>query len=535
MQFSFDNCLLDLDRRELLRASSAVSTAPKVFDVLVYLMENRDRVVSRDDLVNAVWQGRIVSESTLATHINAVRKAVGDDGQQQRVIRTVARKGFRFVAAVADAQPPKAADLPELSPTPSGPATAAPSEAFAASAPAVPAKPSIAVLPFVNLSGDPEQDYLSDGVIEDIISALSQYRWLFVVARNSSFAYKGHTVDIKQVGRELGVRYVLEGSWRKSSNRVRTSAQLIDATTGILHWAGRFEGVFGDIFELQDQITESVVGAIAPQLERAEIDRAQRKPTENLDAYDYYLRGMAKLHQGTRETIDQALQLFHKAIASDPDYASAYAMAAWCHCWRRVNNWMTDREKETAEGIRLGRLAVDLGPDDAVALTRGGHTLGQLGGDTSGAIALLDKALGLNPNLAAAWFLGAFLRLWRGEIEDAVEFFKHAMRLSPRDPELYRMQAGMAAAHLFLEDFDAAASWAEKAYQNLPSFQMAVAVGTASYALSGRANEAERGLAHLRQINPALRLSTLSDWMPFCLPRSLAILASGLRAAGLPE
>ncbi|WP_454696327.1 winged helix-turn-helix domain-containing tetratricopeptide repeat protein [Achromobacter aegrifaciens] len=540
MQFSFDNCVLDLDRRELLRASNAVSTAPKVFDVLVYLMENRDRVVSRDDLVNAVWQGRIVSESTMATHINAVRKAVGDDGQQQRVIRTVARKGFRFVATVADTQAPNSAAAPQTPPAAPGLATAALSTAFpdsaaSASGPAVPAKPSIAVLPFVNLSGDPEQDYLSDGVIEDIISALSQYRWLFVVARNSSFAYKGHTVDVKQVGRELGVRYVLEGSWRKSENRVRTSAQLIDATTGILQWAGRFEGVLGDIFELQDQITESVVGAIAPQLERAEIDRAQRKPTESLDAYDYYLRGMTKLHQGTRETVEQALLLFHKAIASDPDYASAYAMAAWCHCWRRVNNWMTDREAETAEGLRLGRIAVDLGPDDAVALTRGGHALGQLGGDLSGAIALLDKALALNPNLAATWFLGAFLRLWRGEIADAVEFFKHAMRLSPRDPELYRMQAGMAAAHLFLKDFDTAASWAEKAYQNLPSFQMAVAVGTASHALAGRTHEAQRRLEHLRQINPALRLSTLTDWMPVCLPRNLAILADGLRAAGLPE
>mgnify|MGYP001081100041 CR=1 FL=1 len=509
--------MLDLDRRELLRASDAVATAPKVFDVLVYLMENRNRVVSRDDLVSAVWQGRVVSESTLATHINAVRKAVGDDGQQQRVIRTVARKGFRFVAEVAAAQ---------AQAQPAAPALATP---------AVPSKPSIAVLPFVNLSGDPEQDYLSDGVIEDIISALSRYRWLFVVARNSSFAYKGHHVDLKQIGRELGVRYVLEGSWRKSANRVRTSAQLIDATTGILQWAGRFDGVLGDIFELQDQITESVVGAIAPQLERAEIDRAQHKPTESLDAYEYYLRGMARLHQGTRATIEQALQLFHQAIAADPGYASAYAMAAWCHCWRRVNNWMTDLEAETAEGLRLGRLAVELGPDDAVALTRGGHALGQLGGDTSGAIALLDQALALNPNLAAAWFLGAFLRLWRGQIEDAVKFFQHAMRLSPRDPELYRMQAGMAAAHLFLKDFDAAASWAEKAYQNLPSFQMAVAVGAASQALAGRIDEAQRGLAHLRQLNPDLRLSTLPDWIPVCQPRNLAVLASGLRVAGLQE
>lgn len=527
MLLVFDDCALDLDRRELCRASGIVATAPKVFDLLVYLAVHRERVVSRDDLIDAVWGGRIVSESTLASHINAVRKAVGDDGQQQRVIRTVARKGFRFVAEVREAK--------------SSANTGAPGAASAKSvearepAPALPAKPSIAVLPFVNLSGDPDQDYLADGVVEDIIAALSQYRWLFVVARNSSFTYKARAVDVKQVGRELGVRYVLEGSWRKANDRVRITGQLIDATTGAHHWAGRFEGVLGDIFGLQDQITETVVGAIAPQLERAEIERARHKPTGSLDAYDYYLRGMAKLHHGTREAIDQALPLFHQAIEFDPDFASAYAMAAWCLCWRKINGWMTDRPREVAEGIRLARRAVDLGKGDAVALTRSGHALGHLARDLSGGIALLDKALVLNPNLAAAWFLGAFLRLWQGETEQAIEHFTHAMRLSPLDPELYKMQAGMAAAHLFMGNFDAASAWAEKALRELPSLLLVAATLAASHALGGRTAEAQRAMEHLRQLDPRLRLSNLTDWLPIHRPENLAILRDGLRRAGLPE
>jgi TolB-like protein/Tfp pilus assembly protein PilF len=527
MLLVFDDCVLDLDRRELLRASRVIATAPQVFDLLAYLAESRERVVSRDDLINTIWAGRIVSESTLASHINAVRKAVGDSGQQQSVIRTVARKGFRFVA---DIRKVKSLDDVDLSGTES-----AASVQVSASAPALPAKPSIAVLPFVNLSGDQEQDYLADGVVEDIIAALSQYRWLFVVARNSSFTYKARIVDVKQVGRELGVRYVLEGSWRKAKNRVRITVQLIDATTGAHHWAGRFEGVLGDIFELQDQIATSVVGAIAPEVERAEIERARHKPTENLDAYDYYLRGMAKLHQGTRETIDQALPLFHKAMEIDPDFASAYAMAAWCHCMRKINRWMTDRPREMAEGVRLARRAVELDKSDAVALTRSGHALGHLAGDLSGGIALLDKALVLNPNLAGAWFLGAYLRILHGETDTAIEQLACAMRLSPLDPELYRMQTGMALAHLFMERFDASSSWAEKALRDLPSFLPAVAILAASHALAGRMAEAQRAMDHLRQLDSTLRLSNIADWLPIRRPENLATFVDGLRRAGLPE
>jgi TolB-like protein len=519
MQFAFAGYVLDPDRRELSRGTKQVTIGPQVFDLLTCLVRNRAHVVSKDDLLREVWGGRIVSESTLTSHINAVRKAIGDSGDEQRLIRTVARKGFRFVGDVTELQPPH------------GPIDVEP----AGEPPSLPDRPSIAALPFVNLSGDPEQDYFADGVVEDIIAALSRNRWLFVIARNSSFAYKGQAVDAKQVGRALGVRYLLEGSVRKAANRVRITGQLIDATTGMHLWADRFEGTLDDIFELQDRIAASVVGAIAPQLERAEIERARQKPTESLTAHDYYLRAMAHLHRGTREAMDAALPLYYQAMERDPEFASAYAMAAWCYFWRKVNGWMTDRAQELAEGERLARRAVELGQDDAVALTRAGHALGNLVGDLDGGIALIDRALMLNPNLASAWFLGGFLRTWRGEADSAIEHFAHAMRYSPLDPEMYRMQAGTAAAHLFAGRFDAASAWAEKAFRNLPSFLMVVSIIAASHALAGRTEEARRAMHHLRRLDPTLRISNLTDWLPIHRPEDLAILASGLRKAGLPE
>lgn len=500
---------------------------PQVFDLLLYLVLHRERVVSKDDLLNAIWGGRIVSESTLTSHINAVRKAIGDNGEQQRLIRTVARKGFRFVGDVRETQ--SAAGLSMLHTE-----GARPSEP-PAPALALPDSPSIAALPFLNLSGDPEQEYFADGVVEDIITELSRIRWLFVIARNSSFTYKGRAVDVKQVGRELGVRYVLEGSMRKAANRVRITGQLIDASTGAHLWADRFEGTLNDIFDLQDQITTNVVGAIAPQLERAEIERAKRKPTESLDAYDHYLRGMANLHRGTRDAIDAALASFYRAVELDPAFASAYAMAAWCYFWRKVNGWMADRPREVAEGARLARRAVELGKDDAVALARSGHALGHLVGDLDGGVALTDRALLLNPNLAAAWFLGGFLRIWRGEGDEAIERFARAMRLSPLDSETYRMQAGTAMAHLLAGRFDAASSWAEKSFRELPSFLVVAGIMAASHALAGRMTESRRAMQHLRQLDPTLRIANLKDWLPFQRADDLATFADGLRRAGLPE
>jgi len=527
LQFAFEDFVLDQERRELTLRGQVVAVGPQTFDLLLYLVSNRDCVVSKDDLLKAVWSGRIVSESTISSHINAVRKAIGDTGEEQRLVRTVARKGYRFVGRV-NVDNSKQARQPGID-------EHATSRQPPSSALLLPDKPSITVLPFQNLSGDPEQDYFADGVVEDIIVALSRIRWLFVIARNSSFTYKGQAVDIQGIGQTLGVRYVLEGSVRKCGNKVRITGQLIDATSGTHIWAERFEGLLDDIFELQDQIADSVVGAIAPQLERAEIERAKRKPTESLDAYDYYLRAMAKLHSGTREAIADALPMFNTAIELDPEFASAYGMAAWCHFWRKLNGWMTDRPAEIAEGTRLARLAVTLGRNDAVALTRGGHALAHLAGDVDGGIALLDRARLLNPNLAPAWFLGGVLRALRGETEGAIKDLAHAVRLSPVDPEMFRMQIGMSLAHFFAGRFDLATQWAEKALGNLPNLLAPVALVAASYALSGQMDKAKQAMRHLRELDPLLRVSNLRDWLPIQRAEDLARFAQGLRRAGLGE
>ena len=402
---------------------------------------------------------------------------------------------------------------------------------------ALPDKPSIAVLPFTNMSGDPEQDYFADGMVEDIITALSHFKALFVIARNSSFTYKGRAVDVKQVGRELGVRYVLEGSVRKAANRVRITGQLVDTATGAHLWADRFDGGLGDIFDLQDQVTESVVGAIAPAVEKAEIERAKRKPTESLDAYALYLRGLARFYQfANRQANDEALRLFNSAIELDPDFASAYGRAASCYVFAKINGWISGTANEIAEVTRLAQRAVELGKDDAIALAASGYALAYVVRDLGVGAALIDRALVLNSNLAEAWFYGGWVKIWLGEPEAAIERFARAMRLSPLDPRMMGMRAGTAHAHFFLGRYDEAASWAAMALQDNPDFQPGLRIAAASNAMAGRPEQAHKAMARLRQLNPALRVSTLKDVLgPYRRAEDLSRYEEGLRRAGLPE
>ncbi|MET4426531.1 winged helix-turn-helix domain-containing protein [Bradyrhizobium sp. RT3a] len=323
MRYLFEEYAFDTDRRELHRGANVVAIAPQVFDLLDYLLRNRERVVSKDDLIKAIWDGRIVSDAALTTRVNVARSAIGDSGEEQRLIKTLPRKGFRFVGPVREAQRPLSVavtEIPAEQPKPVLP---------------LPDKPSLAVLPFTNLSSDPEQEYFADGMVEDIITGLSRSKSLFVIARHSTFTYKGKAVDIKQVGRELGVRYVLEGSVRKAGNRVRITGQLIYATTGAHLWADRFDSQLEDIFDLQDQVTSCVIGAIFPQLERAEIERAKRKPTGSLEAYDYYLRALSSFYQFTREQNIEAVRLSQAANVIDPEFAAAYALDAYSYLQRK--------------------------------------------------------------------------------------------------------------------------------------------------------------------------------------------------------
>jgi len=521
VQFLFEDYVLDIDRRELRRGAQQIAVGPQVFDLLVYLVQNRERVVTKDDLLDAIWSGRFVSESNLTTRINAARKAIGDTGEEQRLIRTVPSKGFRFVGVVT-CQAENVKDVPGSTATTPKPLP-------------LPDKPSIAVLPFDNMSGDREQEYFADGMVEEIITALSRFRQLFVIARNSTFTYKGRAVDVKQVGRELGVRYVLEGSVRRSDNRVRIAAQLIDATTATHLWADRFDSAIENIFDLQDRLTATVVGAVAPQLQQAEIERAKRKPTESLDAYELFFRGMANFYQWTLEGTNEALRLFHRAVELDPDFAPAYGMAAYCYLWRKVNGWTVNYEQETGEAGRLARRAVDLGQDDAVALTFGGYTLAYAVGDFEGAAAFLDRALTLNPNLAAAWHYSGLTKIWLGEPDIAIEHLTIAMRLSPLDPFIHYRQSLTALAHLCAGRYDEACMWSEKALQAGPNYAPGYRIAAASNALVGRIEKAQKIAARIRQFDAGFRVSSAKDILPFRRPEDLARYEDGLRKAGLPE
>jgi len=402
---------------------------------------------------------------------------------------------------------------------------------------ALPDKPSIAVLPFTNLSGDPEQEYFADGMVEDIIAGLSRIRWLFVIARDSSFTFKGKAVDVKQVGRELGVRYLLGGSVRKSANRVRIAGQLIDASSGAHLWADRFDGPIEDLFELQDQVTASVVGAIAPRLEHAEIERARRKPTESLDAYDFYLRGLANFYKRTRETNEEALRLYYRAIELDPDFSTAYAAAAGCFSMRKAFGWLIDREQEIAEAGRLARRAVQLGKDDATALSIAGFVLAHVSKELDDGAAFLDQAVLINPNLASAWSFRGWVKLWLGESDRAVEYFSHGMRLSPIDPATGMTQEGMAHAHFFAGRYDEALSWAKMALRELPDSHGGLRIAAASCALAGRSEEMKILTARLLEIDPAFTISSLllNFLGPYRHPEHPEKYANALRKAGVPE
>ena len=350
MRYHFADCVLDTDRRELRRQSSLVAVEPQVFDLLVHLMRHRERVVTKDELLAVVWHGRIVSESALANRINAARGAIGDTGSEQRLIKTFPRKGVRFVGAVREHNDGTTIRPPDpLSST---------SE-----------KPSIAVLPFLNLSGAADTDYLVDGIVEDIITALSRNRGFFVIARNSSFTYKAGSVDVKQVARELGVRYVLEGSIRVSGDRMRVTGQLIEGVSGRHLWADKFDYTSGDPFELQDRLVERVVGAIAPQLEKAEIDRAKREMTSSPAAYDLYLRGLASWNRWSKDDNANALTLFYAAIQKDPEFATPYGLAASCYQFAKANGWQSDFDRE--EISRLTERAVGIGKRRRIGLVLG--------------------------------------------------------------------------------------------------------------------------------------------------------------------
>jgi TolB-like protein len=513
LRYLFEECALDMDRCELRRGPMLVAIEPQVFDLLAHLIRNRDRVVSKDELFESIWQGRAISESAFFNRVNAARAAIGDTGVRQKLIKTLPRRGLRFVGAIREEDPGDAGP-PKLSL-------------------GIGDKPSIAILPLLNLSGDPEQDYFIDGIVEDIITALSRNRGFFVIARNSSFTYKGKSVDTKQVSRELGVRYILEGSVRKSDRHVRMTGQFIEAESGYHLWADRFDGDLIDIFDLQDQLVTSVVGAIAPQLEKAEIDRAKLDMTSNLAAYDLYLQGLASWNRWTGEENAKALQLFTAAIAKDGEFSTPYGLAASCHHFAKANNWGLDFDER--EISRLVERAADIGADDAVALCWAGHVHSYFFGDLDRALALIDRALELDVNLAAAWQRSGWVRGYAGDPDGAIASLNKAIRLNPLDPRVFLTQSAMAFAHFIAGRDEEAARWAAMALQVKPNWLPALRMTIAANAMRGEAERVKGAMEAYLEIDPSVTIAKLCAYYPFRRQADRQRLIAAMGKAGVPE
>jgi adenylate cyclase len=410
-------------------------------------------------------------------------------------------------------------------------AHSAPTERLSA-APPLPNKPSIAVLPFENMSGDPEQEYFADGMVEEIITALSRFKWLFVIARNSSFTFKGKAVDIKEVGRRLGVRYVLEGSVRKASGKVRITGQLIDAVTGAHLWADRFERDLTDIFALQDEVTVAVVSAIRPKLLQAEIEMATRRRLENLTAYDYYLRALQQFYLATPEGLAEAIKLAHRALELDPRFGFVAALAGTCHMRNVLWGYAIDPQFERNEAVRLLRLALSVDDDDPQTLASAAVISAFMVGDSEREIEMADRAVTLNPNSYAAWGSRGHVYRIAGLPEEAIRSFERAIRLSPVDATLSLTFGGIGSALIELGRFDEAIVAGKKAQRLNPAYQVPYRCLASAFAHLRRDAEAREAAARVLEVDPAF---TISAWIARGGQSNAKLMIEGLRQAGLPE
>jgi TolB-like protein len=519
LRYLFEDCVLDTDRRELRRRAVLVAVEPQVFDILVHLVRHRERVVSKDELLATVWHGRIVSESAVFNRINSARSAIGDTGDEQRLIRTLPRKGLRFVGDVREDEAAGVAD--------------AHAHARASAVPSLPDRPSIAVLPFANMSGDPDQDYFADGLSEDLITGLARIRWLFVIARNSTFVYKGRAVHVSHVSRELGVRYVLEGSVRRVGDRLRISAQLVDAITGLHHWAERYDREVGDIFAVQDEITRSVAAAIEPTLLAVEGIRTLSRSADDLGAWELVARAQTHFWRLTREDCAAAVEPLKRAVETYPDYAPARGLLAFCQVFAAHMGWI-GREQGLLPGREQAVRAIaldDRHPWGHIALAY----WAMLERRTDESIAAFRRAVSLNPNSAAAHSHLSRGFAFAGRDHEAIEHGEEAIRLSPLDPEMALFLGAIAVAHYTAGRYEEAIERSLEAQRLRPGFQGSRRLLCASLAQAGRVEEARSLLETLRREQPQLSLAWIRANVPYQTPALMERFLDGFRKAGLGE
>lgn len=521
MQFIFADHVLDTNRRELRRGAEDIAVEPQVLDLLICLVENRDRVVSKDDLIALVWGGRIVSDATLTSRVHAARKAVGDDGQGQKLIRTISRKGLRFVGDVRIEAPCSHAVM-AIEPSSEIPPPFGLSNAEG---------PAIAVLPFTNMCDDPAEDYFSDGISEDIITALSKLRRFLLIARNSSFLYKGRTVPLKQIAEELGVAYVVQGSVRRRGDRVRISVQLNSAFNGNQIWAERYDHQLADVFAVQDKITEAIVAAIEPQIYAAENFRTLRKAPDRLDAWDLLMRATSHYWRLTREDNAIALALLEKAIAIDPVYGQALGLLATTHLFNASMGW-ADRTIVGPVAERAAQAAIRADSDDPWAH----HALGCIhlfARRFDDCLADFEHALRLNPNFCLAQGYYGLALAFCGRWKEGEEAAHRALRLSPHDP-FSALYYGVASYTQFVgRNYDEAMQLARTAIRLHPDFIGGYRGLTSAAGMSGQAEVATGALQELRRVQPNISLQWVGDQVPIRHDAELAHYVEGFRRAGL--
>ena len=511
--FQFEGFRLDRQSRVLFRRDEAGAFVPmavgsRALDVLDVLLDLAGNLVLRDELMAAVWPATAVEDTNLNMQIAAIRRILDEARTGRSCIQTIPGRGYRFAVPVTRVVADTSARQPS-------------------GAPPLPDKPSLAVMPFQNMSGDPEQEYFADGMVDEIITALSRITWLFVIARNSSFTYKGQAVDVKQVGRELGVRYVVEGAVRKAGDNVRISAQLIDATTGAHLWADRFDSLLEDIFALQDKVAVSVAGVIEPTLEAAETRRAAYRPTHDLTAFDLYLRARRELGASVeKNSLDRALDLLGQAIDRDPHYGPALAWAAHCHRWLEVSGCSADPEAARRTSMELARRALRSAPDDPHVLGLAALVFGYFGEDMDVSLGMIDRCLTLNPSFAHGWYWSGLLRVFVGQPDLALKHFETYLGLSPRDRGTTYLN-GVGEAYFFSRRFEEAAANLLASLDLAPTFPVTYRVLASCYAHMGRLDEAHDIIRRLRAITPAV----MEPGTRYRNPELRELFLSGLRLA----